>query len=49
MSGSLNKAALIGRLGQDPEVRKTKDDKTSTLLLMLAALQPAYGMITLSR
>ena len=28
MSGSLNKAALIGRLGQDPEARKTKDDKT---------------------
>ena len=26
--GSLNKVALIGHLGQDPEARKTKDDKT---------------------
>ena len=25
--GSLNKVALIGHLGGDPEVRKTKDDK----------------------
>ena len=28
MSQSLNKVALIGRLGQDPEARKTKDGKT---------------------
>lgn len=28
MSGSLNKAMLIGRLGQDPEVRHSQDGKS---------------------
>ena len=28
MSGSLNKVMLIGRLGQDPEVRSTQDGRS---------------------
>ena len=28
MSGSLNKVMLIGRLGQDPEVRNTQDGRS---------------------
>ena len=28
MSGSLNKVMLIGRLGQDPEVRRTQDGRS---------------------
>ena len=28
MSGSLNKVMLIGRLGQDPEIRNTQDGRS---------------------
>ena len=46
MSGSLNKVMLIGRLGQDPEVRSTQDGR-SLCTFSLATSENSFSEFSL--